>query len=177
MSKRTSGIALVAVAAVVVLMVQPLQAHGGSNSFDDHWLAAACPVVPTAARANHEIVETDFGVAVQHQARSRGRIVLHCNVEADDYHNWLQFYAEDNSPTASVTVSLYRQDIVSGGTPELLQSLTTVDAPGVQRAEVFIEPALEFDEFSFLYYLEIVIERDSPADVVRVFHISLRDVL
>lgn len=175
MFKRFLGPAVAFAAAALVFTIQPLQAHGGSNSFDDHWLAAACPAAST--RAAHEVVQTDFGVAVQHRERARGRIVLHCNIEADDYHNWLQFSAEDNSPGAWVTVNLYRQDIVSGGSPELLQSLTSVDTPGVQQAEVFIDPALEFDEFSFLYYLEIIIERESPFDTVRIYHISLRDVL
>jgi hypothetical protein len=122
-------------------------------------------------------VTTDFGVAVEHQGRVAGPIVFHCNVEADDFHNWLQFYAEDNSPNASVTVNLYRQDVVFGGTPELLQSLTSTDQAGVQRAEVFIEPALEFSEFDYMYYLELIIDRRSFRDTVRLYSVSLRDVL
>lgn len=115
MKRKPWRILLVVMAlAGIALSVQPLAAHGGGNSFDDHYLAAACPEVTSIGRIGHQTVSTEFGVGVEHRNRVTGPIVFYCNIEADDYLNWLQFYAEDNSPGASVTVNLYQQDVEFG---------------------------------------------------------------
>jgi hypothetical protein len=172
---------LVIVAALVLggllLSVQPLAAQSGDNNYNEHWLAAACPESAPSGRLAHRVVTTDFGVAVEPYGRVTGPVVFRCNISAGDYYNWLQFYAEDNSPTASVIVSVYRQDVVSGGTPELLYTLSSSDQPGVQRAELYLEDAFEPNELNFMYYLELTLDRASTKDRVRLYSVSLRDVL
>lgn len=177
--KRKPWRILVVVMALagIALSVQPLAAHNGGNNFDDHYLAAACPEVTSIGRIGHQTVTTDFGVGVEHRNRVTGPVVFYCNIEADDYLNWLQFYAEDNSPGASVTVNLYRQDVEFGGAPQLLHTLSSTDQPGVQRAEIFFDEALEPVEFLYMYYLELIIDRETINDDVVLYFVSLRDVL
>ena len=177
MRKHWRVLAVVLALAGLVVSVQPLSAHSGGNSFDDHYLAAACTEASPNGRIGHRTLTTDFGVAVEHRSRVIGPVVFHCNIEADDYLNWLQFYAEDNSASASVTVNLYRQDVEFGGAPELLHTLTSSDQPGVQRTELFFEDALEPIEYAYMYYLELIIDRETTADDVRLYFVSLRDVL
>jgi len=177
MIKHWRATVLAAALGGLLLSVQPLAAQSGDNSYNDHWLAAACPESSPSGHPGYHVVTTDFGVAVEHGGRVTGPVVFRCNITADDYYNWLQFYAEDNSPTASVTVSVFRQDVVTGGAPELLYTLTSSDQPGVLRAELFLEDDFEPNELTYLYYLELTLDRATTRDRVRLYSVSLRDVL
>ena len=179
MSKRS----LVLVAAVVLFgSLGQTSAHNGVTNFDDHWLAAACSETPPAANGGRlvgAIVDTDFGPAVTFHPFRAGTVVLYCNIEADLFHNWLQIVAEDNSPNASVTATIYRQAVIGGplAAPEVVATLTTTDQPGVAVTSLFIEPALEFSEFAYMYYLKIEIFRANRTIPVAVLSVSLLDVL
>jgi hypothetical protein len=177
MIKHWRATVLAAALGGLLLSVQPLAAQSGDNSYNDHWLAAACPESSPSGHPGYHVVTTDFGVAVEHGGRVTGPVVFRCNITADDYYNWLQFYAKDNSPTASVTVSVFRQDVVTGGAPELLYTLTSSDQPGVLRAELFLEDDFEPNELTYLYYLELTLDRATTRDRVRLYSVSLRDVL
>lgn len=146
-----------------------------SNDFDDHWLAAACAQAPVGGRILGKVVETDYGVAVKGKARKT--IVLYCNIDADSYHNQLQLVAEDDSPNVHVTATVFQQNLFSpGDPPEVIVSVTTVDQPGVQVATAFFDPALEPNEFIYMYYVKIEIVR-SNSNPVLVYSVSLQDVL
>jgi hypothetical protein len=148
----------------------------GQNDLDDHWLAAACAQVPASnGRLVGKVVERDYGVAVR--PNSRKTVVLYCNVDADIYHNQIQLVAEDNSPNAHVTATLFQQDIFTpGAPPTAVVSVTTTDQPGLQVAKVFFDPALEPDEFFYLYFVKIEVVR-SKSDPVYVYSVSMQDTL
>ena len=170
-----------------VLVLGTLLVSGGmhqavwAQDFDHHFLAAACTQTPTAnGRLAGQVVKTANGVAVQHHPSVTGNLVLFCNVDPATTHffNMFQIIAEDNSPTGSVTATLYRANADGGGAPVALVSDSTTDQPGVQVAQNFGDPDIEsLSEFFFLYYIGIVLHRELTTDVIRVYSVSLRDVL
>jgi hypothetical protein len=146
-----------------------------SNDFDDHWLAAACSQVPVRGRLVGEVSNRDYGVAIGPSARKT--LVLYCNVDADLFHNQIQLVAEDNSPNVQVTATLFQQDIFTPGDPPLaIVSVSTEDQPGLQVAKLFFDPALEPDEFFFMYFIKIEVVR-ANRDPVWVYSVSMQDVL
>lgn len=173
MSNKVWTVVTVVVALGVGLGLQPVIAHNGGNSFDDHWLAAAC----APATNNAQVFDTPAGPAVGHRGGRVGDLILHCNVEADDFHNWIQFHAEDNTARGSVTVTVYEQAMDPLGSRHAVATLTSTDQPGIQQAELFLEADLSPNEFNNLYYVEIVVNRTTRADRVLVYDVSLRDVL
>jgi hypothetical protein len=147
--------------------------HSG-NDLDDHWLAAACTQVPDGGRLTGIIRDREHGVAIG--PRTKTSLVLYCNVEADLFHNFIQIIAEDNSPNVEVTATFFQQDINNPGLPMEIVSVTTTDQPGLQVAGLFFDPAVEPDEFNYIYYIRIEVIRSS-SDPVWVYSVSLRDVL
>ena len=113
---------------------------------------------------------------MQHHRRTIHDVVLYCNVDADSFHNLIQVVAEDNATGGSVTATLFQQPVQPVAPPQLVVSVTTTDQPGVQRATTFFE-GFALDELNFMYYIEMVITRSSPEDIVRAYSVSLRDVL
>ena len=145
------------------------------NDFDDHWLAAACSQVPVRGRLVGEVSEREFGVAIG--AIPRKTLVLYCNVDADVFHNQIQLVAEDNSPKVHVTATLYQQDLFNpGAPPSEIVSVTTTDKPGLQVAKLWFDPAVEPNEFIYMYYIKIEVVR-SRYDPVWVYSVSMQDVL
>ena len=177
MSKRLLVMGTLAFFFLVVFGEKPSWGHSGAVDFDDHWLAAACTQAPVNGRLVGKVVETDFGPAVQPIRKFTGTLMLYCNVEPDLFHNWIQIFAEDNSPSTYVTATLFQQDIEVGTAPTELVSVTTTDQPGVQRAELFFDPPFEPDELNFMYFIKIEVHRSDPTAKVRVYSVSLRDVL
>ena len=157
-------------------LAAPPSAYGQtSNDFDDHWLAAACPQVPDRGRLVGIISDRDYGVAIG--PIPRRNLVLYCNVEADLFHNQIRLVAEDNSPSVSVTATLFQQDVFSpGAAPTPIVSVTTTDQPGLQTAELFFDPPVEPDEFFYMYFVKIEVVRTNT-DPVWVYSVSLQDVL
>ncbi|MBI4638215.1 MAG: hypothetical protein HY727_17905 [Candidatus Rokubacteria bacterium] len=176
--KATLGAALTAVA---LLASAHLDSPARATDFDHHFLAATCVQKMAAnGRPIGEIVTTANGVAVQHRANSTEDLVLYCNVDPAGTHffNMFQILAEDNTPTGSVTATLYQANADGGGAPVALATVATTDQAGVQVAQNFGDPDIEtLNEIFFRYYIEIVVQRQSPGDVVRVYAVSLRDVL
>jgi len=170
-----------------VLVAGTLLVSGGmdqavwAQDFDHHFLAAACTQVPgPGGRLHGQVVNTPNGLAVEHHPNFTGNIALLCNVDPATTHffNMFQIIAEDNSPTGSVTATLYRASADGGGAPVALASVSTTDQPGVQVAQNFGDPDIEsLNEIFFLYYIVIVLHRELITDVIRVFSVSLRDVL
>lgn len=147
----------------------------GQNDFDDHWLAAACAQAPDRGRLVGAVTNTEFGVAIG--PIPRRTLVLYCNIEADSFHNQIQLVAEDNSPNAQVTATVFQQDLLSPGTPPTeIVSVTTGDIPGLQIAKLYFDPPLEPNEFVFMYFLKIEVVRTNY-DPVLVYSVSLQDVL
>ncbi len=146
-----------------------------SNDFDDHWLAAACSQVPVRGRLVGVVTDRDYGVAIGPIPRKN--LVLYCNIDADLFHNQIQLVAEDNSPSVSVSATVYQQDVFSpGAAPTPIVSVTTTDQPGLQVAQVFFDPPLEPDEFNYMYFVKIEVVRTNT-DPVWVYSVSLQDVL
>lgn len=165
-------------AAVFILALWGGKASwAGNNDYNDHWIAAGCTQVPHNGRLIGKVKETDYGPAVGHAGRETGSLVLYCNVKADDFHNWIQVMAQDNSPSAFVTATLYQQGNFSPSVPTEIVSVTTTDKPGVQIASLFFDPPFEPDEFYYKYFIKIELYRGNPRDQVRVFNVSLMDVL
>jgi hypothetical protein len=166
------------VGAVLFLLTaaSPQVAGSAANVLvDDHWLAAACPQVPIGGRIVGRVVQTPFGVAVE--TRPGMKLVLHCNVEPDLFHNLIQVIAEDNSPAVAVKATFFRQNIDSPAAPEEIVSVMTSDQPGLQVAELFFDPPFDNpDELLFMYFIRIEMVRGNT-DPVRVYSVSLRDVL
>jgi len=158
-----------------------LQQAAWAQDFDHHFVAAACTQVPGAeGRLPGQVVNTANGIAVQHRATGTGNVGLICNVDpaTTHYFNMFQIIAEDNSPTGWVTASLYRASADVPGAAVLLASVSTTDQSGVQVAQNFGDPDIEsLNEIFYYYYIVIVLHRDNPADVIRVYSVSLRDVL
>lgn len=154
----------------------PVPALGQTlNDFDDHWLAAACPQVPVRGRMVGVVSDRDYGVAIGPIPRKH--LVLYCNVDADLFHNQMQLVAEDNSPSVSVTATLFQQDVFSpGAAPTPIVSVTTTDQPGLQTARLFFDPPVTPDEFFFMYFIKIEVVRTNT-DPVWVYSVSLQDVL
>ncbi len=145
------------------------------NDFDDHWLAAACTQVPVRGRLVGEVSEREFGVAIRPIARRT--LVLYCNVDADVFHNQIQLVAEDNSPNVQVTATLYQQDVFTpGAPPSVIVSVTTEDKPGLQVAKQWFDPAVEPNEFIYMYFVKIEVVRPTY-DPVWVYSVSMQDVL
>lgn len=170
-----------------VLVMGTLLVSGGmhqavrAQDFDHHFLAAACTQAPSASgRLAGQVVRTANGVAMQHHPGMTGKLVLFCNVDPAVTHffNMFQIIAEDSSPTGSVTATLYRALADGAGAPVALVSVSTTDQPAVQVAQDFGNPNIEsLSEIFFLYYIEIVLHRELTTDVIRVYSVSLRDVL
>ena len=145
------------------------------NDLDDHWLAAACSQVPVRGRLVGEVSEREFGVAIG--AIARRTLVLYCNVDADVFHNQIQLVAEDNSPKVQVTATFYQQEILNPGEPPTeIVSVTTTDKPGLQVAKLWFDPAVEPNEFIYMYFIKIEVVR-SNYDPVWVYSVSMQDVL
>jgi hypothetical protein len=107
-------------------------------------------------------------------------VVLHCSVNPDsvNYFNWFQLIAEDNTPNGYATATIWRAntDRPAPGPSEQLGQVTTTDAPGVQIA-FNNEFELTADVANYVYWIEIRIVRTSPDAVVRVYSVTLKDVL
>jgi hypothetical protein len=174
--------ALGSVLVVTALATLPgIPRSAWATDFDHHFLAAACTQRPLPnGRLPGRVTTTPNGVAVEHNPNFTGDVVLYCNVDPAVTHffNMFQIIAEDNTPTGSVTATLYQASADGGGAPVALVTVTTTDQPGVQVAQDFGDPDIEsLNEIFYRYYVEIVIRRSSPTDVVRVYAVSLRDVL
>ena len=145
------------------------------NDFDDHWLAAACEQVPFRGRLIGNVSDREFGVAIGPSPRRT--LTLYCNVDADLYHNQIQLIAEDDSPNVQVTATLFQQDVFTpGAPPTAIVSVSTEDLPGLQVAKLFFDPALEPNEFIYMYFVKIEVVRANN-DPVWVYSVSLQDVL
>jgi hypothetical protein len=169
---------VLAIVTGLVLFVPPLAA---AQDFDHHFLAAACTqITGPDGRVRGQIVVTPDGVAVQHQAAVTRDVVLFCNVDPATVHffNVFQVIAEDNTPTGSVSATLYRANADGGGPPTALATVTTTDQAGVQVAQNFVAPGIEsLNEIFYYYYIVVTVHREQLTDVVRVYAVSLRDVL
>jgi len=167
--------------AVAFLVLDGIPRRASADDFDHHFLAAACTQQPASnGRLFGRVVRTANGVAIEHRPNLTGEVVLFCNVDPSVTHffNMFQIIAEDNTPTGSVTATLYQANADGGGAPVALVSVTTTDQSGVQVAQNFGDPNIEeLNEIFFRYYVEIVIHRDLLTDVVLVYAVSLRDVL
>ena len=174
MSKRLSrfsGLVLIQIAVIL----SGMGLAQASNDFDDHWLAAACSQVPVRGRLVGDIRDTEHGVAIG--PIPRRTLTLYCNVDADLFHNQIQLVAEDNSPNVQVTASIFQQDLFNpGAAPTLIVSVSTADQPGLQVVQLFFDPPLEPDEFTFMYFVKIEVVRTNT-DPVWVYSVSLQDVL
>ncbi len=165
----------VSVFSLLAVCVTGSASAQSSSDFDDHWLAAACTQVPVRGRLVGQVSDTEYGVAIGPAARRT--LVLYCNVDADSYHNQIQLVAEDNSPNVQVTATLFQQDIFEpGAAPTAIVSVTTTDQPGLQVAQMFFDPALEPNEFFYMYFVKIEVVRRTY-DPVLVYSVSMQDVL
>jgi hypothetical protein len=173
MSGKLFGVLSVLAALAIGFAVQPVIAHRADNAFEDHWLVAGC----NQATNNGQVWNTSAGPAVGHQRGETGDLVIYCNIEADDFHNELQFHAEDNTASGSIRVTVYQQPIESRGERIVLATLTSTDQPGVQQTSVFLDTALEFNEFNDMYYVEIVVTKTNPRHRLMIYDVSLRDAL
>lgn len=164
------------VAFILMAGIAPGTAWSQSmNDLDDHWLAAGCSQVPVRGRLVGEVSEREYGVAIG--ALARRTLVLYCNVDADEYHNQIQLVAEDNSPNVQVTATFYQQEIFNPGDPPTeIVSVTTTDKPGLQVAKLWFDPAVEPNEFVYMYFIKIEVVR-SNYDPVWVYSVSMQDVL
>ena len=168
------GLAMIGMAMLCALASRPVEGQAYVE-FDDHWLAAACAQAPINGRLAGAVVTTEYGIAVE--ARRGTSVVLHCNVEPDLFHNLIQVIAEDNHPDNSVTATFLRQPVDNPGPPEEIVSVETSDQEGLQQAEFFFDPPFESpNELVYMYFVRIVMVRGAE-DPLRVYSVSMRDVL
>jgi hypothetical protein len=172
MSKRTR--------LPIVLALTLVAGLGSAEAFDfnEQFLVAACsPDVPASGKIRSATVATSNGIGVRHRGQLVGDAVLYCQIDADEsnYFNWLQVVAEDNTATGSVTATLYRQDILGPGAPQAMYSVTTTNQAGVQIASnAGIDD--ELNEYQYVYWIEVRLNRSSSASTVTVYSVALMDV-
>lgn len=146
--------------------------------FNEQHLVAACATdSPSNGKIKSMTVTTSNGVGVRHRGTLTGDAVLYCQIDADEqnYFNWFQIVAEDNTSTGSVTATLYRQDILSPSAPVAMASVTTGNQAGVQIASTSLDDSL--NEYQYVYWIEVRLNRTSSASTVTAYSVALMDVL
>ena len=146
--------------------------------FNEQFLVAACsPEIPASGKIRSTSLTTSNGVGVRHRGALVGDAVLYCQIDADEqnYFNWMQIVAEDNTSTGSITATLYRQDILSPSAPVAMGTVTTTNQAGVQIAYTSLDDSL--NEYQYVYWIEVRLSRTSSASTVTAYSVALMDVL
>jgi hypothetical protein len=147
--------------------------------FNEQFLVASCsPDVPASGKIRSATVATSNGIGVRHRGQLIGDAILYCQIDAaepnQNYFNWLQIVAEDNTSTGSVTATLYRQNILTPSAPVAMYSVTTTNQAGVQIAATSADDSL--DEYTYVYWIEVRLNRTSSASTVTAYNVALMDV-
>ena len=139
-----------------------------ADDFNEHFLAAGC------SGKNLNIVNTANGPAVE--STDVGNTVLYCNVDGEDqnFFNWIQLIAEDDTANGLIVATLYRQDLV-GGAPVQILRVATTDQPGVQVATKFVN-GFSLNEYTYHYYVTIALNRTTTGGTLRAYTASIMDV-
>jgi hypothetical protein len=157
--------------------IAPAQAF----DFNEQHLVAACtPLIPDNGRPKTATVTTANGPGVRHRASLIGDVFLYCQLDIEEpnqnYFNWLQVVADDNTASGSVTATLYRQDILNPAPPVAMYSVTTANQAGVQIASnAGLDDSL--NEYQYVYWIEVKLSRSSSSANVTVYSVALMDVL
>lgn len=173
MTRKSTRLAIAVVSILLASLGTAL-----ANDFNEQFLVAACsPDVPASGKIRSATVATSNGIGVRHRGALIGDAVLYCQIDAAEanYFNWLQVVAEDNTATGSVTATLYRQDILTPSAPVAMYSVTTTNQAGVQvAANSGVDDSL--NEYQYVYWIEVRLNRTSTASTVTVYNVALMDV-
>ena len=147
--------------------------------FNEQFLVAACtPDSPASGKVKSATFTTPNGIGVRHKGTLTGDAVLYCQIDASEptqnYFNWMQIVAEDNTSTGSITATLYRQNILVPSAPVAMASVTTSNQAGVQIAATDLDDTL--DEYTYVYWIEVRLSRSSSASMVTAYSVALMDV-
>jgi hypothetical protein len=153
----------------------PALSQADGTDWNDHWLAAACPIALGAKRAR--VIDTAKGPAVEFNPGAVGKIVLHCNVEPDTFSTSFVLWAEDDSADGFVEASLACQKVQEfDGVPDELgdaDTVVTVTSTNGTGVRYFQEDhVVVVDEPQYLMYVRIVLERTSPSAEVRAYNFN-----